>query len=148
MFLLLELLFWKDTLQQIVLKETFKIDISFGFFFFSMVIWITLFLIYSWNPFSGDVYRFSLNSFRHSPPSTLEGSSPFAIRTGISAHVAIFLAAPWKGLTYLFRFFKSGCSCSRCFIFLRKWLSCVLMESSILFYSLILLGVQLEYRNL
>ena len=65
---------------------------------------------------------------------------------GSLAHVAIFLAAPWKGLTYVFRFFKSDSIFALPdFPFLLKWLLCLVMQFSISFYSLILFGVQVEY---
>ena len=66
-------------------------------------------------PFSGYVNRFSMNSIKHSFSKhsfSFDERSPLAILTGTSAHVAIFLAARWKGLTYVFRFFKRDCICS------------------------------------
>ena len=93
-----------------------------------------------------------MNAFKHSSPFSPEESSPLAILTSTSAPVTIFLAVPWKGLTYVFRFFKSDCICSlhrgTCvFVFLYKWLLCVLMQFPISFYSLILFGVQLKWGN-
>ena len=125
-------------------RSYLKVDISLGFFSFSMVyrsFWFRSFMVYR------DVNRFSMNSFKHSLLFSLEESSPLTILTGTSAPIPYFLLLYGSDWHTFSDFSKVIVFALRAFAFLCKWLLYVLMQFSISFYSLIFLGVPLEYGN-